>query len=136
MERSGTGPGHPLTLHSRNTGPGAGQRLVIETAVVAVDGAHDEAAGLAKLPGLSFGQRVEDQAADLRDMAARGFGFRCRVSYLAEDLDDSGVDLIFSVLVGAFSVLVKITTCRGCVVGWWDVIPPLGPYCLIVSGSL
>jgi hypothetical protein len=46
---------------------------VIEGAVLRVDSAHDASADLAQLPGLSLSQRVEDQAADLLDMAGRGF---------------------------------------------------------------
>ena len=45
--------------------------------VVLVDGAHDVPANLAQLPGLSLGQRVEDQAADLLGVAGRGFGALC-----------------------------------------------------------
>jgi hypothetical protein len=44
----------------RFRGHGGGQRLVIEAAVVRVDGAHDAPADVAQLPGLGFGQRVED----------------------------------------------------------------------------
>jgi hypothetical protein len=42
--------------------------------VIGADGAHDAPADLAQLPGLGLGQRVEDQAADLLDMAGRGLG--------------------------------------------------------------
>ena len=39
--------------------------------MVGVDGADDAPADLAQLPGLGLGQRVEDQAADLLDVAGR-----------------------------------------------------------------
>src|SRR6266851_3711301 len=51
-----------------------GQRLVVGAVVVGVHGADDATAYLAQLPGLGLGQRVEDQAADLLDVAGRGLG--------------------------------------------------------------
>ena len=42
------------------------------TLVDGANGAHDAPAGLAQLPGLGAGQRVEDQASDLLDVAGRG----------------------------------------------------------------
>ena len=55
-------------------GRGGGLRLVVGAVVVGVDGADDAPADLAQLPGLGLGQRVEDQAADLLDVAGRGLG--------------------------------------------------------------
>jgi len=54
------------------TGYGGGQGLVVAAVVAGVDGALDAPADLAQLLGLGLGQRVEDQAAYLLDMAGRG----------------------------------------------------------------
>jgi len=48
--------------------------MVVAAVVAGVDGADDAPADLAQLPGLGLGQRVEDQAADLLDVAGRGPG--------------------------------------------------------------
>ena len=42
--------------------------------VAGLDGADDAPADVAQLPGLSLGQRVEDQAADFLGVAGRGLG--------------------------------------------------------------
>jgi hypothetical protein len=43
--------------------------------VVGVGGAEDATADLAQLPALGLGQRVENEAADLLDVAGRGLGY-------------------------------------------------------------
>ncbi len=60
------------TVHPGVTAAG---QLVVGAAVVGVDGADDAAADVAQLPGLGLGQRVEDQAADLLDVAGGGLGY-------------------------------------------------------------
>jgi hypothetical protein len=73
-ESNGAAPGlhtaRPVMLASRCLRRHGGEQGL----VVGVDGTHDASADLAQLPGLGFGQRVEDQAADFLDMAGRGLG--------------------------------------------------------------
>ncbi len=58
----------------RLLGSGGGDRSVGQAGIVGVEGRHDAASDVTQLPGLGLGQRVEDQATDLLDMAGRGLG--------------------------------------------------------------
>jgi hypothetical protein len=54
---------------------GGWERPVGQTRIVRVDGGHDVASDVTKLPGLGLGQRIEEKAADFLDMTGRGVDY-------------------------------------------------------------